>query len=286
MLDFLNQTTYSNDSLANGDMASYVMSHANLDQSEPGDGLHDDGVDSDLIEMVDNNPDEITDAVENPDENVDDDSQTNPDEFDYVNDDVTPDDMELFGYVLGDDQEVPQQNSNLSWLKTKNKGVNLNGLSPVISKYLATLPKDIQEELVATSGNDGDEHVEGSQHYEGNAIDLRYNDKAWNYMQNDPKFASMGLKTIDPNHGTAKHIHIQKKQYGGSTLVADTPEQQYKGLNDSNYDKAVLNLVGHNVIRGLDNNQPVAVTDGKKYQVLVGKHDTATFHGKVYEHKI
>jgi hypothetical protein len=75
-------------------------------------------------------------------------------------------------------------------------------------------------------------------------------------------------------------------QYGGSTLVANTPEQQYTGLNDSNYNNAVLNLIGHNTIRGLDNNQPVAVTDGRKYRVLRGKHDTDTFHGKVYEQRL
>jgi hypothetical protein len=79
---------------------------------------------------------------------------------------------------------------------------------------------------------------------------------------------------------------IESYQYGGSTLYANDPHSQYVGLNNPNYNQAVLNLSGTNIIRGLDSYQPVAVTDGSKYQILIGPDDTAKFNGKVYEQKM
>lgn len=78
-----------------------------------------------------------------------------------------------------------------------------------------------------------------------------------------------------------------KYEFGGqNTLYANTYEQQRIGLNDPNYNTAVFNTKGTNTFRGLDNYQPVMVTDGKKYQVLNGPKDTAKFNGKVYEQKM
>jgi hypothetical protein len=76
-----------------------------------------------------------------------------------------------------------------------------------------------------------------------------------------------------------------KYQFGG-ILYADDYETQRIGLNDPNFNTAVLNLKGTNTIRGLDNHQPVAVTDGSKYKVLNGPQDTAKFSGPVYEQKM
>jgi hypothetical protein len=80
-------------------------------------------------------------------------------------------------------------------------------------------------------------------------------------------------------------IHEAKLQNGG-TLYANDYETQRIGLNNPNFDTAVLNLKGKNTIRGLDNYEPVAVTDGSKYQVLHGPQDTAKFNGKVYEKRL
>lgn len=304
MLDFLNQTTYDNDPLYNGEFQSQIMQQlyerdmqeqmaaAQSEDSQPGEGLHS-GIDSDLIDLINNNADKLYDVLREPDEKVDDDNRVNPNQFDFTNDVINSDDSSVYGLLFGDDDEAPRQStgsatqaSGLDWLKKKTDQVNLNGINPNISKYLSSLPDDIKNELVATSGDDGDEHVEGSQHYQGNAVDLRWNPQAWNYIQKDPNFGTSGLKTINPDHGTAKHIHIQTKQYGGGMLVANTPNELYTGLNDTNYNHAVLNLVGNNTIRGLDSGRPVAVTDGSKYRVLYGKHDTDTFKNKVYESRL
>lgn len=75
-------------------------------------------------------------------------------------------------------------------------------------------------------------------------------------------------------------------QTGGDTLYATTPETQRIGLNDPTYNKAYMNLRGTNTIRGLDNKQPVAVTNGSKYQILKGPKDTASFTGPIFEQRL
>jgi hypothetical protein len=78
-----------------------------------------------------------------------------------------------------------------------------------------------------------------------------------------------------------------KYQFGGNDhLVADDYETQRIGLNDPNYNTAVFNTQGMNTFRGLDSYEPVAITDGSKYQILTGPQDTAKFNGKVYERKL
>lgn len=101
-----------------------------------------------------------------------------------------------------------------------------------------------------------------------------------------------GTTTYQPNGRVKPRIwqyggSTSKYQFGGNnTLYADTYEQQRIGLNDPNYNTAVFNTKGTNTFRGLDNHQPVAITDGRKYQVLYGPKDTAKFTGKVYERKM
>jgi hypothetical protein len=79
-----------------------------------------------------------------------------------------------------------------------------------------------------------------------------------------------------------------KRQVGGDSNVLHANDDMTKrvGLNDQNYSKAILNLKGQNTIRGLDNRQPVAVTDGNKYKVLRGPEDTDQFNGKVFEKRL
>jgi hypothetical protein len=109
----------------------------------------------------------------------------------------------------------PTTNADIAWLKTKNKSVNLTNLDQTIGSYLNSLPNDYKQSLVATSGNDGDVHVPNSKHYKGEAVDLRYNQDIYNYISKDPNLQALGLKVLPPNHGTAPHIHIERKKYGG-----------------------------------------------------------------------
>lgn len=309
--DFLNKTTFTDDLAQQKNMINYLSSHI-ADQGDADYDKSDDyNVDSDLIQMVANSPDEQQ-QQEQPQEEVDPRIDT---DYDYDDDGVSDNDLALINSMFNNEQapqEQEQANSSpyttgyyntspqavdLNWLKLKSNNVKLAGLNQNISKYLTGLPEDVRANLVATSGND-QEHTQGSEHYDNNAIDLRYDDKAYNFIKNDPTAQQMGIKMLNPNHGTAPHIHLQSKQYGGSvkpskyafggstTLFADTEETLRQGLNDNSYDKAVLKLSGENTIRGLDNNQPVAVTDGSKYKILKGKNDTSTFKGNVYETKL
>jgi len=108
--------------------------------------------------------------------------------------------------------------------------------------------------------------------------------RIWQYGGHVPKYQVIGVNAaadINDIQNTAT------RQFGGDgTLYAETYEQQRIGLNNPNYNTAVFNTKGTNTFRGLDNHQPVAITDGKKYQVLYGPKDTAKFSGKVYEQKM
>lgn len=111
------------------------------------------------------------------------------------------------------------ESSSAVWLKKKDASVNIEDMSTRLLTYLETIPSSIREKIVVTSGNDSDVHVKGSKHYSGSAIDLRYDDKLYNYIIKDPKFKNSGLNVLDPNHGTAKHLHIEEKKYGGKYKV-------------------------------------------------------------------
>lgn len=116
---------------------------------------------------------------------------------------------ELFEGMMGN------KTSSLSWLNVKDKSVNINNVSGTISNYLSSLPDNIRQKLLATSGNDSDTHAKNSKHYNDKAIDLRFDKEVYNYLINDPAFKKSGLKVLDPNHGTAPHIHIEEMKYGG-----------------------------------------------------------------------
>lgn len=292
--DYLNTTTYENQLQDQEDMLQYMM-----DQENAPEGTGDlETIEPDLIEMLgkEDGTDEPSEEQPEPEENA---------EFNYDDDDTNTD-MEFLNFLF-DEKDVESQGGNsigqarnfvdgvnpdLNWLKTKTNNVKLGGLNANISKYLSGLPANLRSGLVATSGND-DTHAEGSKHYGNNAIDLRFNQQAYDFISNDPVAKNLGLKVLNPNHGTAKHIHLESKQYGGKyqnfggkTLFADSEEVLRRGLNNPSYNDAVLKLTGSNTIRGLDNYQPVSVTDGSKYEVLTGPQDTAQFNGSVYEKRL
>lgn len=288
MLDFLNETTYSNDSLANGDFLSTIGSMISDHDSEPGEGLLEE-IDNDLLEVIGDEPEQ----EEQPSEVVDEiDEEEQPEEDHKI-------DPAIMAYLFDREPEgegapniINTRNAvgslgniptGLDWLKTKTKNVNISNLNPSISKYLNTLPERIKRSFVATSGND-DKHTKRSKHYSNDALDLRYDDEAYDYMMSDPLFKKMGLKMLPPDHGTAKHLHIESRQFGGA--IASTMQQKYTGLNNPSHSEMFFPMKGANTFRGLDNNQPVLVTDGSKYKVLKGKQDTATFNGNVYEKRL
>lgn len=348
--DYLNKTTYSDDVAQQNELLAGLMSGAQQQEApdysdfvELGSGL--DNTESDLVPIDEAEPQSVADTTH-------DFENEQPDETDYT----------LMNYLLSDDeQQSPAERSmtnadtvyaqdpsgnniDLAWLRRKNDSVNLNNLNSGLSKYLMTLPDDLKDSLVATSGDD-QEHAANSRHYSGDAIDLRFNNDAYKYILNDPLAKQYGVEMLDPNHGTAKHIHLQTKaagggihinpanrgkftasaerhhmsvqeyashvlhdphassterkranfarnashwkhQAGGSTLNATTASQLTTGLNNPQYNNAILHLSGMNTIRGLDNHNPVAVTDGSRYKILRGPNDTAQFSGKVYEHRI
>lgn len=91
---------------------------------------------------------------------------------------------------------------------------------------------------------------------------------------------------LNNNIGGNNNTGSPEAQYGGNTLYATDYETQRIGLNNPNFSSAYFPMTGSNMFRGLDSYQPVAVTDGKKYQILKGPKDRAKFKGAVYEHKI
>lgn len=101
--------------------------------------------------------------------------------------------------------------SNLNDFRTKDASVNVSNIDERLQGYLENLPPDLQEKILVTSGNDFGGHVKGSKHYQGQALDLRYDPDLYNYIAADSTKDKYSLKTLDPNHGTAKHIHLQVK---------------------------------------------------------------------------
>lgn len=110
------------------------------------------------------------------------------------------------------DGEVPAIPAvDLSSIKRK-AGVKLDGLNNTIAGYLSTLPDALKKQVLATSGVDSfDVHKRNSLHKTGDALDLRYHPELYAYIQSDPVAHQLGLSVLDPNHGTAPHIHLQYK---------------------------------------------------------------------------
>lgn len=84
------------------------------------------------------------------------------------------------------------------------------------------------------------------------------------------------------NMSTSKYI--AERQTGG---IAITPDQQYNGLNNKNYDHMFFPMEGINEFRGLDDGTPVEVIDetGKK-KILKGKKHKIKMKGNVLETRL
>lgn len=132
---------------------------------------------------------------------------------DYLNEES--DSMSVINMVLSDEVTGKNNDFSLGWLNTKNKSVNIGGTSSKLSQYLNSLPDNIKNELIATSGNDSGVHMKGSKHDSGEAVDFRFNKEVYNYMLNDPLFKQLNLNIPNPNHGTAPHIHLEQREFGG-----------------------------------------------------------------------
>lgn len=123
--------------------------------------------------------------------------------------------MDVINMVLNDELDGKNNDFSLGWLNTKDNSVNISGTSSKLSQYLNSLPQNIKNELLATSGNDSDVHMKDSKHDLGKAVDFRFNKDAYEYMLNDPLFKNMNLHIPNPNHGTAPHIHLEEREFGG-----------------------------------------------------------------------
>lgn len=131
----------------------------------------------------------------------------------YVPSDYSDDDpnfmMDFIYKNVINSRSHPDEYSSANF-RVKNSSVNISNTDAPLLSYLNTLPAELKNQILITSGNDSDVHVKGSKHYEGKALDLRYNPDLYNYIVNDPNRNKYGITTLDPNHGTAKHIHIQE----------------------------------------------------------------------------
>lgn len=99
-----------------------------------------------------------------------------------------------------------QQDLAWKWAK-KTNGVNIDSLDKNILAYLNTLEPEYQSMLLATAGSDGS-HARSSRHYQKKAVDLRFNANLWDRVAKDPNRIKYGITLLDPNHGTAPHIHF------------------------------------------------------------------------------
>lgn len=92
------------------------------------------------------------------------------------------------------------------WAK-KYKTTSLSRLDPKITEYLGTLPPELQKKFRITATSDGS-HSKKSLHYSNKAVDMSYDQEVWDYISKDPRRHEFGLTLINPDHGTAKHIHL------------------------------------------------------------------------------
>ena len=124
-----------------------------------------------------------------------------------------------------------------NWGK-KGNNVSVDDVNSNLISYISSLPKSIQDKVLATAGSDG-KHTDKSRHYSNNAVDLRFDQDFWNYIEKDPNRKKFGITLLNPNHGTAKHIHLStgegsesKKDVYFSDISSDTSYGQ-----DSPYSK-------------------------------------------------
>lgn len=116
------------------------------------------------------------------------------------------------------DKETVYQRNNRINLDSQLK-ISPNNKDSVSLKYvdmgLKQMVLEIQntpgyEKVFITSANDQSDNLnrQNSLHRKGSAIDLTYNESLYNFLLNDPDF-NKRYKVVPPDHGTAKHIHIE-----------------------------------------------------------------------------
>ena len=133
------------------------------------------------------------------------------DYYDSTEDDFSFGELDLM-YDDGSGDAKKSDLINLFLPKLKSKTVNYEGVSNKLKEYLSNLPEELRDRVVVTSGMDGT-HTKGSKHYRGNALDLRYDKELHDYIAKTAQ--GFGLRTMNPNHGTAPHTHLEVMQYGG-----------------------------------------------------------------------
>ncbi len=136
------------------------------------------------------------------------------------------DPQSVINMLLGDEINTEAQKSDLSSFNLKSPNVNVANTDNRLTNYLNRLPADLKKKAVITSGND-QQHAKGSLHYNNKALDLRYFPEIHDYIKNDPLAQRMGISVLDPNHGTAKHTHVQVKKYGGD----GDKKKEFKKIN-------------------------------------------------------
>jgi len=292
--EYLQETTYTNDLAQQEKMLGYLQEQAASSQQDSDYDLGDE----DLIELLTQEDEDEPTPIEAKDE-----GDIDPD-FDEPEIDDT--DMDIMSFILGErDGEGGGMASLARTKNVVNQSLSDQGLNPHVNQLYNQLQSKYQVGNLGTWG-DSDHQNRKSDHNTGDAIDLSFGgdqvkrQEVVNDLMKDPKtkYIISNGKIWNPNKSqdwrpyTGKdphtsHIHVSvNRQFGGKTLYADSEETLRRGLNDNAYDQAHLKLKGTNVIRGLDNNQPVAVTDGSKYKVLTGPQDTAKFKGNVYEKRL
>ena len=103
---------------------------------------------------------------------------------------------------------INTENNIIPWKwGLKDNSVNIKNLNNNLTSYLNTLEPEYQKLILATAGSDG-EHAKNGRHYNNNAVDLRMNQDLYNRIEKDPLRLKYGLTLINPNHGTAPHIHL------------------------------------------------------------------------------
>jgi len=96
------------------------------------------------------------------------------------------------------------------WQK-KDPNIDTSKLNPALTKFISGLPKNLQSEVLVTDTYHSHEHGKNSRHYDNNAVDLRFSQNLYDWSLT-PEGSSWrkqnNITLLDPNHGTAKHLHF------------------------------------------------------------------------------
>lgn len=145
-------------------------------------------------------------------------SQTTEQVNDNFKDDSSTDDEDfMYNFLFNSDKLT----GPAPIFQRKDNSVNINNTDDRLLKYLDTLPQNLKDKVLITSGNDFSGHATNSSHYSNKALDIRYSSDLHNYIKNDPTAKALGITTLDPNHGTAPHTHIQIREFGGDGGQSD-----------------------------------------------------------------